>query len=638
MCSATCKADALPSSSTSSATSVSTARFSKAAAMPRARRRTSSNSPTAAYAARWRTNSCRRLTPSWRATASSTSSSRPPAWRCRNRWCRRFTGRRSKAASPSTASWWWWTARRWPAVGSPTMWLRWRSSVRPTRRWFTTIRSRKFFKIRSPARIWSSSTSAISSTMLAWPRRMRRSPARSRAASRPSRSPTARSMRRYCSASASAPRPTSTTGARCTMRKPSTTTTISIPLSCRSARLPSRRRWPRALRRWRKNSMCSASKVLRRSPASRCDCWCRRSAAGSATNTTGRGAMPKRGGASSWLSGSRASTVPRWRARSPDDDWGRRMHLLTTSSTSLDDIVEAVDLGQPPGDIAVLSFADSDLAGLAAAWDAERDGLPSVRLAHLRELRHPMSVDVWIDRVGAHAKIVVVRLLGGLDWWKYGIERLSALAREHGSALAVLPGEDRDDPRLAAASTLPREELDVLLRYFREGGRENLRALLRRLAHYAGCDLAAPPPRPVPRCAGYWPGEGAVEVEWLLANEQKKPVVPILFYRAMLLASDTAPVDALCAALAARGLAPAPLVVPSLKDKEAAAFLRQAFAKLRPALIVTTTAFAAANSGEPTVLDEADVPVLQIISAATKRAAWRDSPRGLGAADLAMHV
>ena len=132
------------------------------------------------------------------------------------------------------------------------------------------------------------------------------------------------------------------------------------------------------------------------------------------------------------------------------------MHLLTTSSTNLDEIVEAVDLGQTPGDIAVLSFADSDLAALAAAWEAERASLPSVRLAHLRDLRHPMSVDLWIDRVGAHAKVIVVRLLGGLDWWKYGIERLSALARERGIALAVLPGEDRDDARLAAASTLPR--------------------------------------------------------------------------------------------------------------------------------------------------------------------------------------
>jgi cobaltochelatase CobN len=132
------------------------------------------------------------------------------------------------------------------------------------------------------------------------------------------------------------------------------------------------------------------------------------------------------------------------------------MHLLTTSSTNLDEIVEAVDLGQPPGDIVVLSFADSDLAGLAAAWETERAVLPSVRLAHLRELRHPMSVDLWIDRVGAHAKVIVVRLLGGLDWWKYGVERLSALARERGIALAILPGEDRDDPRRGVDIVAPR--------------------------------------------------------------------------------------------------------------------------------------------------------------------------------------
>ena len=59
-----------------------------------------------------------------------------------------------------------------------------------------------------------------------------------------------------------------------------------------------------------------------------------------------------------------------------------------------------------------------------------------------------MSVDLWIERLGPHAKVIVVRLLGGLDWWKYGVERLAALARERGIALAVLPGEDRDDTRL----------------------------------------------------------------------------------------------------------------------------------------------------------------------------------------------
>ena len=315
------------------------------------------------------------------------------------------------------------------------------------------------------------------------------------------------------------------------------------------------------------------------------------------------------------------------------------MHLLTTSSTGLDEIVEAVDLGQPPGEIAILSFADSDLAALATAWEAERAAVPSLRLAHLRDLRHPMSVDLWIDRVGSHAKIILVRLLGGLDWWRYGVDRLAALARERGSALAVLPGEDRDDPRLDVASTLPQAELRALLQYFREGGPGNLRALLRRLARHAGCALQAHDPAAVPRLAGYLPGEGALAVERLIESlAANRPVVPIVFYRAMLLAGDTAPVDALCAALAARGLAAAPLFVTSLKDRDAATFLRGAFRQLNPAAIVTMTGFAASGAGETTALDGFDAPLFQIVSATTRRTAWRDSPRGLGAADLAMHI
>ncbi|MBV8753684.1 MAG: cobaltochelatase subunit CobN [Hyphomicrobiales bacterium] len=315
------------------------------------------------------------------------------------------------------------------------------------------------------------------------------------------------------------------------------------------------------------------------------------------------------------------------------------MHLLTTTSTTLDEIIEAVDLRQPPGDIAVLSFAESDLAGLAAAWTMDKDALPSVRLTQLSDLRHPLSIDLWTDRVGRHAKVILVRLLGGLDFWRYGVERLTAVARERGIPLALLPGEDRDDPRLADLSTIPAAELNRLLAFFREGGTENLRALLRHLARYAGAELEIHQPRPVPRTAGYLPGIGPVDLDRLVASlAPDRPVVPIVFYRALLLAGDLAPIDAMCAALATLGLAPAPLVVPGLKDEAAAEFLRGALARLLPAVIITTTAFAAGNGAEPTPLDGPDVPVLQVVIANTKRDAWRDSPRGLGAADLAMHV
>jgi len=316
------------------------------------------------------------------------------------------------------------------------------------------------------------------------------------------------------------------------------------------------------------------------------------------------------------------------------------MHLLTTTSTTLDEIVEPVDLRQPPGDVVVLSFADSDLSGLAAAWAIEKHRLPSVRFVHLRDLRHPMSVDLWIERVATRAKVILVRLIGGLDWWRYGVEQLSAVARDHDIKLALLPGEDRDDPRLAEASTLPPEELDTLLRFFREGGRENLRALLRRLGRHAGADVDLVEPVPLPRLAGYFPGEGAIDLDRLVAGlSPGHPVVPIIFYRALLLASDAAAIDALCEALSTRGLAPAPFVIRSLKEATAAAFIRDALARLRPAVIVTTTAFAAGGDpGEPTPLDGPDVPVLHAVIATTKRGAWRESSRGLGAADLAMHV
>jgi cobaltochelatase CobN len=314
------------------------------------------------------------------------------------------------------------------------------------------------------------------------------------------------------------------------------------------------------------------------------------------------------------------------------------MHLLTTTSTSLDDIVEPVDLKQPPGEVVILSFADSDLSGLAAAWSLEQHALPRVRLAHLRDLRHPMSVDLWIDRVASGAKVILVRLIGGLDWWRYGVERLSVLARTHAIALALLPGEDRDDPRLAEASTLPPGELDTLLLFFREGGRENLRALLRRLARHAGFDLDCAGPAPLQRLAGYLPDRGAVDIERLVSSlAPGRPVVPIIFYRALLLAADTAAVDALCEALSARGLAPAPLAITSLKETAAAAFIRDALMRLHPAVIITMTAFAAGTDGS-TPLDGPDVPVLQAVIATTFRAAWRESSRGLSATDLAMHV
>ncbi len=314
------------------------------------------------------------------------------------------------------------------------------------------------------------------------------------------------------------------------------------------------------------------------------------------------------------------------------------MHILATTTATLDEAVEPIDLEQTPGDMVVLSFSDSDLSGLAAAWADEAAVLPSLRLASLRDLRHPMSIDLWIDRVGARAKIVVVRLLGGRDWWSYGVDRLTSVAHQRGIVLVLLPGEDRDDVRLAEGSTITTAEHATLLACFRAGGRVNLLAALRLMAGLAGVSIAAPAPVPMPQACGYLPGEGAVDLDHLSAQlASGRPVVAVLFYRSMLLARDTAPIDAFCVALAEQGLAAAPLAVSSLKDPMADAFLAEAFARIGPAAIVTTTGFAVGTEAV-SAITAAGLPLFQAIIATTRRDAWVQGARGLVAADLAMHV
>ncbi|OBQ74804.1 cobaltochelatase subunit CobN [Mesorhizobium erdmanii] len=351
------------------------------------------------------------------------------------------------------------------------------------------------------------------------------------------------------------------------------------------------------------------------------------------------------------------------------------MHILTTTSASLDDLAEPVDLRQTPADIVALSFTDSDLAGLATAWKADAGRLPSMRLAALRDLRHPMSVDLWIDSVARHAKIILVRILGGYDWWRYGCDQLASIAHERGIKLALLPGESHDeDVRLIEASTLPREELDGLLSYFREGGPANMAALMQRLAGLAGSQVDIVEPVAVPKAGYYEPNRGVIPLplegrvrpqagggvlsEARLPKGAPNPVaptppgpaghpplegegkvVPILFYRSMLLAADVAPIDALVEALRQRGMRAVPIFVSSLKDPASLAVVETALATLQPAAIITATAFASgAEPGVETLFDRAGVPVFQVIVATTRRDAWENNQRGLAPADLAMHV
>ncbi|MDO5530002.1 MAG: hypothetical protein Q4F71_11420, partial [Paracoccus sp. (in: a-proteobacteria)] len=118
---------------------------------------------------------------------------------------------------------------------------------------------------------------------------------------------------------------------------------------------------------------------------------------------------------------------------------------------------------------------------------------PTLLLANLSLLRHPLSVDHYLDVTLSGAKGILVRLIGGAAYWEYGLTQLSRLARERGIALAVLPADGRADPALDAASTLPAPLLAKLRTLCETGGIAASREALEVMAEAAGLGGFKPP-------------------------------------------------------------------------------------------------------------------------------------------------
>ena len=375
------------------------------------------------------------------------------------------------------------------------------------------------------------------------------------------------------------------------------------------------------------------------------------------------------------------------------------MHLLLAQKGTISDGDEAIDLGQSPGDILFLSAADTELAAIAAAH-GQGEGSCSLRLASLMSLKHPMSVDTYIERTARHAKLIVVRALGGASYFHYALEALHACAARQGAAIAVLPGDSKPDPGLTPFSNVALDDLNALWSYLIEGGEANSRAFLAYAeAMLSGAEKPMPAV-PLMKAGIWWPGRGAIgieewrrlEIEWRVrpsplndgerghiefaappsprlrgegarrADEGRNsplkqssdaaidlervagidpPTVAISFYRALVQSGETRPVEAMMQALIAEGIRPLPVFAYSLKDAVSVGILESVLAELKPDVVVNTTGFAVSAPGadrQPTVLETGEAIVLQAILSASSKEAWEASLQGLSARDLGMNV
>jgi cobaltochelatase CobN len=327
------------------------------------------------------------------------------------------------------------------------------------------------------------------------------------------------------------------------------------------------------------------------------------------------------------------------------------MHLLAAKPGGFTDEEGIIDLQQSPGDIIILSAQDTSLGLLAEIADELPENYPSLRLANLINLAKPAAYDLYEHSVLQHCKVIIVSLLGGVNYWQYGIEQLQALSKQHSIKLILVPGDDQPDIALTNRSNCSDQQCYNVWRYLREGGQRNTH----NLYHYIASELlklesdseALEPPRSLPSCLIYTPGDTPLTLDqWQQAKDIRRPSALLLFYRSHVQSGNTHAFDQFIKLLETRFnlLAVATL---SLKDPDCLATVNHLINSTDCDVVVNTTSFSqhiegnAALSSEPqipTQLFEKNIPVIQAILAANSESDWQASSQGLRARDIAMNV
>ncbi|WP_160107070.1 cobaltochelatase subunit CobN [Pseudomonas izuensis] len=316
------------------------------------------------------------------------------------------------------------------------------------------------------------------------------------------------------------------------------------------------------------------------------------------------------------------------------------MHLLRTQPGGFVSDDNIADLGQTPAELVILCSGDSSLALLAEAAQQLPDDYPSVRLANPMQVQNHASVDLYVDEVLRHAKVILISLHGGIAYWRYGVERLVELS-QRGVQLILVPGDDRPDPELSDLSTVTPEDRDRLWHFLRQGGMANALDLFRCLANrWLGRDYAWAEPQILPRTAVYHPRKSPATLkDWQADWQAGQPVAAVLFYRSHLQAANTGFIDVFCQRLQVAGLNPLPIALASLKEPGCLSVVEDWLDEVEAGVILNTTGFAQSSPEAPHLRPfRRNIPVIQAICAQDNEPGWRASEQGLGPRDLAMHI
>ncbi len=330
------------------------------------------------------------------------------------------------------------------------------------------------------------------------------------------------------------------------------------------------------------------------------------------------------------------------------------MHLIASIPGGWNPDDEGVfHIQQSPGDIIYLSAADTELFSLREAWadlhqhpeifskgdqDSPTEAFPSLRLANLLYFKQELTIDTYLEEVVPHARLVVLRLLGGKAYFQYLIEAFQAVCEDHGIPILFLPGYDTPDLELMHCSSVPLEMVHQTWQYLAAGGSQNLGNCLKYLLDaFFSLKTSVEPVVSIP--------DLFVDQAYEPIRSSGKPQVVILVYRTHYLANNLAPIHTLAKALQEHALEPVVVFAHTLRDDHISDDLYHLLEQKgadRIACVINTTSFSIKPMGQEAqanfIFERWQVPVIQAMMASATLESWQEGLFGLSPTDIAMNI
>lgn len=327
------------------------------------------------------------------------------------------------------------------------------------------------------------------------------------------------------------------------------------------------------------------------------------------------------------------------------------MHLLAAKPGGFKDEEGIIDLQQTPADIVILSAQDTSLGLLADVAETLPESFPSIRLANLINLNNSAAYDLYEHAVLEHSKVIIVSVLGGKNYWSYGIEQLVVLAKKKQLQLILIPGDDEADRELFSNSTVGQDICIRIWRYLREGGQRNTQNLFSFIqSHFFDINSSEwEEPRPLPHTLIYSKNNTETTFEeWQASINPEYQTALLLFYRSHLQTGNTQAFDEFVNILKKNKLNVLAIATRSLKNEECLQVVNELSQRAQSSIILNTTSFSQLAQGNASLSSkpqlesmrcfELDVPVIQAITAANTREDWEVNSQGLRARDIAMNI